>query len=106
MPSLTPGWVLISALTRNQLAAFQLGTFTSFLPAFMLSGFIYSIGNMPFVIQVIALFVPARYFINIVKGIFLKDIGLRLVWFDLLLLVAYAVMIFYWTTRKLRQKLA
>jgi len=97
--------VFVSAITRNQLAAYQLGTFTSFLPAFMLSGFIYSIGNMPFVIQVIALFVPARYFINIVKGVFLKDIGWHLVWFDLLLLVAYAVLIFYWTTRKLRQKL-
>ena len=98
--------VLVSAMTRNQLAAYQLGTFTSFLPAFMLSGFIYSIRNMPLVIQAIALFVPARYFINIVKGVFLKDIGLRVVWFDMLLLVAYASLIFYWTTRKLRQKVA
>jgi ABC-2 type transport system permease protein len=96
--------VFISATTRNQLAAYQLGTLTSFLPAFMLSGFIYSISNMPFVIQVICLFVPARYFINIVKGVFLKGVGLQLLWFDLLLLVAYAVLIFYWTTRKLRQK--
>jgi ABC-2 type transport system permease protein len=96
--------VFVSAATRNQLAAYQLGTLTSFLPAFMLSGFIYSLDNMPFVIQTIALFVPARYFINIVKGVFLKGVGLELLWFDLLLLIGYAALIFFFTTRKLRQK--
>jgi ABC-2 type transport system permease protein len=58
------------------------------------------------VIQVIALFVPARYFLNIVKGVFLKGIGLETVWFDFLLLVAYGAGIFYLATRKLRQKVA
>ncbi len=69
--------IMISATNRTQLMAYQMGTLTSFLPAFLLSGFIYSIGNMPRVIQAIALFVPARYFINISKGVFLKGIGLR-----------------------------
>jgi ABC-2 type transport system permease protein len=98
--------ILISAMNRDQLAAYQLGTLTSFLPAFLLSGFIYSISNMPYVIQVIALLVPARYFLNIVKGVFLKGIGLETVWFDFLLLVAYGAGIFYLATRKLRQKVA
>ena len=98
--------VLISAMNRNQLSAYQLGTLTSFLPAFMLSGFIYSISNMPYVLQVIALFVPARYFINIVKGVFLKGIGLETLWFDFLLLAAYGAGMFYLAARKLRQKVA
>lgn len=98
--------VFISAMNRDQLAAYQLGTLTSFLPAFLLSGFIYSISNMPYVIQVIALFVPARYFLNIVKGVFLKGIGLEILWFDLLLLSAYGAVMFYLATRKLRQKVA
>ncbi len=68
--------IFISAGQRSQLTAYQMGTFTSFLPAFLLSGFVYSIQNMPVVIQAIALFVPARYFINIAKGIFLKGVGL------------------------------
>ena len=101
------GWgVLVSAMNRNQLSAYQLGTLTSFLPAFLLSGFIYSIENMPRVIQAIALFVPARYFINIVKGVFLKGIGLEILWFDFLLLVLYGAAVFYFATRKLRQKVA
>jgi ABC-2 type transport system permease protein len=98
--------IFISASNRSQLSAYQMGTFTSFLPAFLLSGFVYSIQNMPLVIQAIALFVPARYFINIAKGIFLKGAGLRLLWFDLLLLVVYGVGMFYFATRKLRQKVA
>jgi ABC-2 type transport system permease protein len=98
--------LFISAANRTQLAAYQLSTLTSFLPAFLLSGFIYSLGNMPYVIQFLALFVPARYFINMVKGIFLKGTGLELLWFDFLLLAAYGAGIFYFAARKLRQKVA
>jgi ABC-2 type transport system permease protein len=98
--------IFISAMNRSQLNAYQFSTLTSFLPAFLLSGFIYSIGNMPYVIQFLALFVPARYFINIVKGVFLKGIGLQILWFDFLLLVVYGVGVFYFATRKLRQKVA
>ena len=100
------GWgIFVSAATRSQLGAYQLGTFTSFLPAFLLSGFIYSIANMPRVIQIVALFVPARYFINIIKGVFLKGIGLEILWLDFTLLVAYAIFVFVISTRKLRGKI-
>jgi drug efflux transport system permease protein len=98
--------IFISASYRSQLTAYQMGTFTSFLPAFLLSGFIYSISSMPAVIRAIALFVPARYFIDIAKGVFLKGIGLRLLWFNLLLLVIYGVGVFFLASRKLRQKVA
>jgi ABC-2 type transport system permease protein len=98
--------ILISAANRTQLMAYQMGTLTSFLPAFLLSGFIYSIGNMPRVIQAIALFVPARYFMDIARGIFLKGIGLEMLWFDFLLLVVYGAVVFYFATKKLRQKVA
>lgn len=98
--------ILISAANRTQLMAYQMGTLTSFLPAFLLSGFIYSISNMPRVIQAIALFVPARYFINILNGLFLKGVSFSLIWFNFLLLVIYGVIMFFFATRKLRQKVA
>jgi len=98
--------ILISAANRTQLMAYQMGSLTSFLPAFLLSGFIYSISNMPRIIQAIALFVPARYFINILNGLFLKGVGFSLIWFDFLLLVGYGVIMFFFATRKLRQKVA
>jgi len=98
--------LFISASFRNQLSAYQMGTFTSFLPAFLLSGFIYPIANMPWIIQMFSFIVPARYFIDITKGIFLKGLGLRLLWFDLLLLIVYAVGVSFLAVRKLRQKIA
>jgi ABC-2 type transport system permease protein len=98
--------VWVSATFRTQLMAYQMGTLISFLPGFLLSGFIYSISSMPRVIQAIALFVPARYFINISKGVFLKGIGPQILWPDFLLLCGYGAMIFFFTVRKLRQKVA
>ncbi len=98
--------ILISAANRTQLMAYQLGTLTSFLPAFLLSGFIYSISNMPRIIQAIALFVPARYFINILNGLFLKGVSFSLIWFDFLLLVIYGALMFFWATCQLRKKVA
>ena len=98
--------ILISASFRTQLLAYQMGTLTSFLPGFLLSGFIYSISSMPALIQVISLFVPARYFINIVRGVFLKGIGMALLWPDFLLLCGYGALMFFFTARKLRAKIA
>ncbi len=98
--------IMVSAMFRSQLMAYQMGTLISFLPAFLLSGFIYSISNMPRVIQFVALFVPARYFMEIARGIFLKGIGLRILWFNFLLLIAFAALVFFQATRKVRQKVA
>lgn len=98
--------IFLSAAARSQLLAYQLGMLTSFLPAFLLSGFIYSIENMPVVIQVITRIFPARYFVTILKGIFLKGVGLQVLWLETLLLIVFAGLVFLLATRKLSQKLA
>ena len=59
---------MVSAMFRTQLMAYQMGTLTSFLPAFLLSGFIYPISSMPRVIQAVSCLVPARYFIDMSQG--------------------------------------
>ena len=98
--------ILLSASTRSQLIAYQLGTLTSFLPAFLLSGFIYSIDNMPIAIQVVSYIVPARYFVTILKAIFLKGAGMQVLWGELAFLFLYAGIVFVFASRKLRQKIA
>jgi ABC-2 type transport system permease protein len=98
--------ILLSALTRSQLLAYQMGMVTSYLPAFLLSGFIYSIENMPTVIQAVTYIVPARYFVSILKGIFLKGVGIEVLWVEVGFLLVYAALIFWLVTRRLRQKLA
>ena len=98
--------VLISAGTRNQLSASQLGMLTSFLPSFLLSGFVFSIANMPAPLRVITYAVPARYFVSILKGIFLKGIGMRFLALEMALLSLYAVVVFILACRKLKKRIA
>jgi ABC-2 type transport system permease protein len=59
-----------------------------------LSGFIYPIENMPVVLQALTFIVPARYFVEILKGLFLQGVGLTVLWPQVLALVLYAVLIF------------
>jgi ABC-2 type transport system permease protein len=98
--------IFISAAARNQLQAYQMGLLSSFLPAFLLSGFIYSIETMPKPIQAITYLVPSRYFVTILKDIFLKGVGVQVVWAELGLLSLYATLVFLFATRKLNQKVA
>jgi ABC-2 type transport system permease protein len=91
---------------RSQLLAYQLGALTSFLPAFLLSGFIFDIENMPRVIQIVTYIFPARYFVTVLKGVFLRGVGARILWLEAALLFAYAAIVFLVATRKLKQKVA
>jgi ABC-2 type transport system permease protein len=98
--------IFLSATVRSQLLAYQLGMISSFLPAFLLSGFIFSIPNMPIPVQVVTYIVPARYFINILRGVFLKGVGLEVLVWEIVFLVVFAVVVVMLATRKVRGKVA
>jgi ABC-2 type transport system permease protein len=98
--------VFVSAVAKTQLQAYQMGILSSFLPAFLLSGFVYEIQTMPPVIQAITHIIPARYVVTLMKGIFLKGVGLNILWGELGFLTLYAVILFILATRKVNQKLA
>jgi ABC-2 type transport system permease protein len=83
-----------------------MGILSSFLPSFLLSGFVYAIETMPPVIQWITHIVPSRYFVTILKGVFLKGVGMDVLWGELGLLLLYAALVFLFATRKLNQKMA
>lgn len=70
--------MVISIVTKSQLLASQLAMVLTFLPSFLLSGFMYAIGNMPAAIQAVTYFVPATYFVALLKGIYLKGVGLEI----------------------------
>jgi len=97
--------ILISIAGRTQLAASQAALITSFLPAFMLSGFLFSISNMPKPLQIVTYFIPARYFVTILKGIFLKGSTLKVLWPEALLLSLFGVLIFVAANRKFRKRI-
>ena len=98
--------IFISASARTQLAAYQMGMVSSFLPAYLLSGFVYSIRNMPVVIQIISYIVPARYFVNILNGVFLRGVGFHFLWVEVAMLIGYAFLVFVLASRRMRQKVA
>jgi len=90
----TLSWGLfISIISKTQLQASQMAVLSAFLPSFLLSGFIYPIENMPVALQVITVIVPARYFVEILRGLFLKGVGLDVLWPQVLALVMYALLI-------------
>jgi len=72
--------IYISVVAKNQLLASQMAILTSFLPTFLLSGFTYEIFNMPKFVQAITYLIPARYFIIILRGIYLKKVGMETLW--------------------------
>ena len=71
---------LISVVAGSQLLASQIALVSTFLPAFLLSGFIFAIENMPTVLHYLTLIVPARYYVALSKAIFLKGVGPLLLW--------------------------
>jgi ABC-2 type transport system permease protein len=84
--------LLISSVTRTQQVAFQLSALTTYLPTFILSGFVFPIRNMPPVIQAITYLVPAKPFLVILRSVILKGVGIRALWGELLALAGFAVL--------------
>ncbi len=80
--------LLISTVSGTQQQA-MMGSFFFFFPAFLLSGFAFPIGSMPRAIQILTYLNPMRYFIEIVRGLFLKGIGIPALWPQLLALTAF-----------------
>jgi ABC-2 type transport system permease protein len=98
--------IYVSAGARTQVQAFQMGMMSTFLPGFLLSGFVFAIDTMPKWIQAISVIVPARYFVTIIRAIFLKGVGLSVVWDEVIYLLIFAGVVFFLSVRKMKQKLA
>lgn len=97
--------MLISILTRSQLLASQLAMVLTFLPSFLLSGFMYAIANMPIAIQGITYLVPSRYFVAILKNIYLKGAGLSIILSETMILMFFAVALILIANKKLKKRL-
>ncbi len=98
--------ILISIITKNQFMACQLSFITTFLPAFLLSGFAFPIANMPEPIQLITYIIPARYFVTVLKGIYLKGIGFSVLWPQALFLLIFCLAMILLAKGKFKKKVA
>lgn len=82
--------LLISVTSHSQMEAYQKAMLSTFLPAFILSGSVFAIHQMPPALQIVSRLVPATYLVTISKGVYLKGIGLKILWPDALALCAFA----------------
>jgi ABC-2 type transport system permease protein len=97
--------MLLSIKLKSQVLANQLAIITGFLPTLLLSGFVFAIENMPLPLQFLTYIVPARYFIAIMRGIYLKGIGLEILWLNALFLFIYGTIMMIAANRKFSFKL-
>lgn len=97
--------LLVSAVVNTQRLAMLLSATVSLLPSFLLSGFAFSIDDMPRFLQIVSYFVPAKYFITILRGIFLKGAGLKILWPDVIWLLIFNMLMILISSLKFRKKL-
>ncbi|HJU90770.1 MAG TPA: ABC transporter permease [Gemmatimonadaceae bacterium] len=97
--------ILISSVVKSQLLATQAAIFATYVPALILSGFMYALSNMPWLLQVISRIIPARYFVEITRGIFLRGIGLDVLWVPLVGLSLYAMFVVAMSVRVFKKEL-
>lgn len=83
--------IFISATSRSQFLATQLAMLATFLPSTLLSGLMFDLSSMPKALQLISLAVPARYFVTVVRGVFLKGVGAHVLWGQALGMIIFAV---------------
>ncbi|MGB9612591.1 MAG: ABC transporter permease [Candidatus Margulisiibacteriota bacterium] len=98
--------LFISANAHSSQEAMMTALIISLLPTLLLTGFIFPIENMPLLLQVLSFFTPARYFLKIARGVFLKGIGLNYLWWDLLLLTVFSTIIVFVSTQSFKKRIA
>jgi len=97
--------MLFSVAARSQLPASQMAMAFTFLPSYLLSGFVFSIDSMPPVVRAVTYLVPSRYFVKVIKGIYLKGVGLGTLAADTALLLVFGAAMVLAAIRLFRKKL-
>jgi len=92
-------------VAKTQLLANQMAMVIGFLPTFLLSGFTFVIANMPVWLQIITYGIAPRYYVTIVKEIFLKGADISLLWRETLVLIGLAFAGLWVATKSFRKEL-
>jgi len=95
----------ISVIAKSQFAASQIALLVTFLPAFLLSGFLFPIEQMPVVLQWFTRILPVRYYVALLKQIFLKGTPTAMLYVDLIPLAVFALLLTLLATRTFHKRL-
>jgi ABC-2 type transport system permease protein len=96
--------LLISIGTKSQLVANQLAVVITYLPSLLLSDFVFPVTNMPKVLQGISYVVPATYFIEVMNGLYLRDLGLKHLWSNYAVMTAMLIVLSALAFKKLKKE--
>ena len=97
--------IFISTISKNQIMAMFISLVGLMLPTVLLSGFIFPIGNMPYILQLLSHIMPARWFVEIVRGIMLKGNGLDILWMHTAILAGMTILFVAISTVKFKIRL-
>lgn len=97
--------LMVSTLAKNQVVAYQISIITGFLPAYILSGFLFEISSMPYWIQILAYIMPARYFVQCLQTLFLVGNVWSLMFINLIPMTLIGVIFFLITAKKTVKRL-
>ncbi|MFN0158728.1 MAG: ABC transporter permease [Bacteroidota bacterium] len=96
--------LLISTVTDSQQVAFMMSVFSSLLPSFLLSGFIFPIASMPLPLQVMSNIAVNKFFLVIVRGVMLKGVGFGAVWEQFLYMIIFAAVTLGVSTKRMQKR--
>jgi ABC-type multidrug transport system permease subunit len=96
--------LLISVLLKTQVGAMLLTTVITMIPSFIYSGFFISVPSMGIEAQIMARLLPVTYFMEIVRGVYLKGLGIGAYWINLLILLGFFAAFFGLSLRRLRKR--
>lgn len=96
--------LLISTVTDSQQVAFMISVFSSLLPSFLLSGFIFPISSMPIVLQILSNVAVNKFFLVVVRGVMLKGVGFDAVWPQFVYMFAFAIVTLGISTLRMQKR--
>ncbi len=105
LPGVLSLGILVSVVTKSQILASQITMIVTFIPSFLLSGFVFPISNMPKIVQIITYAVPARYLITLLQGIYLKGVGIHVLWLEAIFLTAFGIIMVLLAHFRFKKKL-
>lgn len=97
--------LLISTIAETQQVAFIMSVFSSLLPTFLLSGFVFPISSMPIVLQIVSNIAPSKFFLIVVRSVILKGVGPSAFWEQLIFLVMFASLMIGISSIRLRKRI-
>jgi ABC-2 type transport system permease protein len=96
--------LLISTVTNSQQVAFMISVFSSLLPSFLLSGFVFPISSMPLVLQILSNVAVNKFFLIVVRGVMLKGVGFTAVWEQFVYMILFASVMLAISTRRMQKR--